>query len=387
MATTIVRPTFYEGEVLPAADLVSSVDSARGQMARHDRYLHSWGIVTGLSLVGTDATLAGGTKYKTIVVQPGIAIDGTGREIVVPSQISLVSTEFQYAVNPKDNIWYPVFLTGQDEPAPPSANLTGACNTSLPTAIQENASIVYGSPGAELNLDQQTIPALTAGPADGTTSDPWQILLGFVSWSTAALQFIDVATMSPDSGIGPRYVGVNAASVVSQSGQLQLATHPASFVGQSPSMAMAIQESSGGQLIFGKQNPDGSITQVLTVTSKGDIIAAGKFTGAVTPGSVQVQSGIASDGMTIPLPIGIDPASVDAGKVTLSIHVTPHFQQPVGPSGGTYFPVPYECYVDDNRQIHCRLQWWKSTLNLADVQILPALCDYTVIAAVAASGS
>jgi hypothetical protein len=152
-------------------------------------------------------------------------------------------------------------------------------------------------------------------------------------------------------------------------------------------MALEIHEQNDGELVFGKQNPDGSIAQVLTISSKGDITAAGKVTGAVTPGSVQVQSGIASDGMTLPLPIGIDPASVDAGKVTLFIHVTPHYEQPMGPTGGAYFPVPYECRVDDQRQIHCRLQWFDSNSITTSPQILPALCDYTVIASVAASGS
>ena len=387
MASIIVRPTFYEGEILPAADLTASVDAARGQMARHDRYVHIWGIVSGLDLVGTDAPTTGTQKYKTVTLKAGIAIDGTGREIVVPEDTPLVASDFQSMVNPKAGFWYPVFLTGQDEPAPPSTNLTGACNSSQPTRIQENPSIEYGSPGSELNLDQQTLPALSDGPADGTTSDPWRILVGFVSWVGAIPQFADVQTVSPDSLIGPRYVGVNAASVVSESGTVKLATHPANFAGQAASMALEIHEQNDGEFVFGKQNPDGSIAQVLTISSNGDITAAGKVTGAVTPGSVQVQSGIASDGMTLPLPIGIDPASVDAGKVELFIHVTPHYEQPMGPTGGTYFPVPYECRVDDKRQIHCRLQWFAIGAVPNNPQILPALCDYTVIASVAASGS
>ncbi len=40
MSDTVVRPTFYEGEILPAADLIATVDSSRAQLARHERYVH-----------------------------------------------------------------------------------------------------------------------------------------------------------------------------------------------------------------------------------------------------------------------------------------------------------------------------------------------------------
>jgi hypothetical protein len=388
MATTIVRPTFYEGEILPAADLTASVDAARGQMARHDRYVHRWGIVSGLELVGTDAT-TGSQAYKTVALKSGIAIDGTGREIVVPADTPLVPSEFQSIINPKPGIWYPVFLTGQDQPAPPSSNLTGTCNSSLPTKIQENAAIDYGSPGAEINLDLQTAPVITDGPADGTSSDPWRVLLGFVSWSTGGLvQFADVKDTSPDSNIGRRYVGVTAAAVVSEGGAVRLATHPTDFTGQTAVMALEVHEDNSGELVFGKQNPDGTITKVLTISSKGDITADGKVTGAVTPGSMQVQSGIAADGMTLPLPIGIDLASVKAGKVTLFIQVTPRIDPLQAPtSGGPYLQLPYECYVDDAYQVHSRAQWWNGTAAVSALPLFPALCDYTVIASVAASGS
>ena len=44
------RPAFFEGQILAAADLTSAVDYGRAQAARHDRYLHAWGIAEGLEL-------------------------------------------------------------------------------------------------------------------------------------------------------------------------------------------------------------------------------------------------------------------------------------------------------------------------------------------------
>ena len=48
MAAIIERPTFYEGQILAGADLNAAVDHARGQLARHERYLHLWGVAEGL---------------------------------------------------------------------------------------------------------------------------------------------------------------------------------------------------------------------------------------------------------------------------------------------------------------------------------------------------
>jgi hypothetical protein len=394
MIGTIARPTFYEGEILPAADLGATVDYPRDQMARHARYAHSWGIVTGLELTSSPAANAAGQSYAMVAVSAGLAIDGTGREIIVPDKVQLDPTDFLSQVNPQtDNkILYPVFLTGLDQLAPASSNLTGACDSSQSTRTQENYNISYGAPGGELGVADQMAPVVTTGPDDGVTSS-WKILLGFVTWDVAKsqTQFSGAADVNPITGVGRRYVGVNAAEVVSGSGSLLLATHPATFKGQNSIMAVRIQEArNDGQLVFGKLSPDGTIAPVLTVKSTGEVIATGQISGAVTPGSVQVQSGVASDGMTLPLPPGIHPADVAAGKITLHIHTSPRLDQlhpppPPLPPVPDWEPFPYECHVDPNtRQVHCRLKWRDMT-GKHPSQILPTLCDYTVIAAVAAS--
>src|SRR5579863_2540093 len=139
MTDPVSRTAFYEGEILPAADLTATVDYSRNQMARHDRYLHSGGIAAGLDLVGTPSASATGTAYKVVTVKAGVAIDGTGREIVVPDDVTLTPSDFQGEVTPLPDptVWYPFFLVGLDQPASPSSNLTGACNSSQPTRTQE----------------------------------------------------------------------------------------------------------------------------------------------------------------------------------------------------------------------------------------------------------
>jgi hypothetical protein len=208
-----------------------------------------------------------------------------------------------------------------------------------------------------------------------------------VTWDVAKAQtqFSGAADVNPITGVGRQYVGVNAAEVVSSSGSLLLATHPATFKGQNSIMAVRIQEApNDGQLVFGKLNPDGTIAPVLTVKSTGEVIATGQISGAVKPGSVQVQSGVAFDGMTLPLPLGIDPADVAAGRVTLHIHVSLRMDQVQTPH--QYF-LPYECFVDTStRRVHCRVQQWDLAVAVpVPGPVLASGCDYMVIAAVPAS--
>jgi hypothetical protein len=388
MTDPVARPTFYEGEVLPAADLVATVDYARNQVARHDRFLHSWGIASGLRFRSDKAATASGTPYVNVSLLAGVAKDGTGREIVVPDDVQLNPNDFQSEVSPLADpaAWYPVFLTGLDRAALGSSGLTGTCGGSGPTRVEETYSIVYRGPGSESAVADQPLPAIADAPDDGITSS-WLILLGFVQWDSNINQFHAVKTEYGPDEVQPTYVGVNAAQVVSQSGSLLLATHPAGSKGDNPVMAMQIQEAAkDGKLVFGKLNPDGNVIPVLTVAANGDLTATGKLSGAVTPGSVQVQSGMAFDGVVLPLPLGIDAKDVTDGKIALHIHASLRMDNLQPPNvAADYIPFRYECRVDtDTRQVHCQVLW-RNLTALANQILLPGFCDYTVIAAVPAS--
>jgi hypothetical protein len=147
MSSPVTRPTFYEGEILPAADLVATVGYARDQMARHDRYLHSWGIAAGLALTaGTSKKDIHGNQYVPVTLKAGVAIDGTGREIVVAQDTDLNPQDFKVTPQKDPLTWYPVFIYGVDQPALATPTLTGACNTSQPTRTQEGVTISFGNP-------------------------------------------------------------------------------------------------------------------------------------------------------------------------------------------------------------------------------------------------
>lgn len=387
MSDTILRPTFYEGEILPSQDLVASVDAARGQLARHERYVHRWGIVTGLQLKGTKTPDGKGGEYMAVSLTEGMAADGSGREIIVVGEVPLNPEDFGHQINGKKDLWYPVFLSGRDENAASSSLLTGACTSSLPTQVKETYDITYGTPGAEQSLDEQTAPGISDGPADGVTTSAWLVLLGFVQWDPDRKVFTAVQDTNADGTVGRRYIGVNAANVVAGGGTLQLATHPTGSPDAKTIMALEIHETNDGELVFGKQNSDGSVSSVFTVDSKGDLTITGKFTSAVKPGSIQVQSGIASDGVVLPLPPGI----TSPDQADLHIHVTPRAitdypPPPQKAAGEIWISMPLECLVDDVRRVNCRIIWLKAGGVAADVSEAAGLCDYTIVAAVPAAG-
>ena len=68
------RPRFRERQVVTAAELSREQGYLVGMRRRHLVGAHSWGIVSGLALAGLPDGFA---------VQPGVAVDGFGRELVV----------------------------------------------------------------------------------------------------------------------------------------------------------------------------------------------------------------------------------------------------------------------------------------------------------------
>src|SRR5207244_9304814 len=120
------------GQVLRAADLDLGQEYARGTLARHERYLHTPGIATGLELSVDNST--GAVQVR---LSPGMAIDVTGRQIVLDreytlapedldSQGVLIPSDTDPALKQEDRPWHPVFLSALDESAMPPA-LSSSC--------------------------------------------------------------------------------------------------------------------------------------------------------------------------------------------------------------------------------------------------------------------
>jgi len=77
------RVRYFAGKLLTAEDLEAEQEYHLARFRRHNRFLHGWGIVTGLRVAGDGK--------NSITVEPGFAIDCAGNELVLaePLQLSL----------------------------------------------------------------------------------------------------------------------------------------------------------------------------------------------------------------------------------------------------------------------------------------------------------
>ena len=75
------RPRFFSGQVLTDQDLRDQQEYFLARLRLHNRFLHGWGVVAGLTV-----KLDGG---DTVVVQPGLAIDCAGNELVLEAEARL----------------------------------------------------------------------------------------------------------------------------------------------------------------------------------------------------------------------------------------------------------------------------------------------------------
>ena len=82
---SLERTKFFAGQLLTAEDLEREQEYFRDKLKRHNRALHGFGVVSGLNV-----TVAGGR----VVVDPGIALDCEGNEIVIatPHQLASLSS-------------------------------------------------------------------------------------------------------------------------------------------------------------------------------------------------------------------------------------------------------------------------------------------------------
>jgi hypothetical protein len=380
----VQRPVFFEGQVLAAADLTATVEHERARAARHERMLHDWGIAEGLKLTTANKRDANNNPYVEVTLEPGMATDGTGRDIVVGAAVRLSESVFRQ-VNGQSlqpDAYYPVVLHGFDDEAPQPAFPAGACGTGGAKRVTEAFEVTFRRIGGAAALDGQTPPDVTSGPGP-VGGQPWDVLLGFVQWN--GTHFTGV-TDSAD-GVRLRYAGVKADVVAARGGRLELRPDPSREAGK---VAVVV----GGTppvLAFGVYRGDGTVEERLTITAdgdlhaNGDIRADGVVSGSLTAGQTSVQSGVAFDGIVLPLPPGVTQGQVDRGAVVLHIQVTHHVTAAMAPPAGFPLgPLLRECTVDASRTLRCLVRWLNNA-GLASDQ--PGAADYLMLAVGSQSGA
>ena len=375
---TLQRPVFYEGQVLAPADLTATVEEARGAAARHNRYLHDPGIAEGLALTKEKRTDPDtGQPYYAITLQPGVAVDGTGREVVVADPVPLAEAMFRQVngADPPTTQLYPVFLAGRDQ-APQTVSLVpsecgGAAQASR---VEESYQIIFGRLGSERFLDDNPPPAVDSGPGDGST--PWLVLLGFVLWQnghfTGPVRLLRLG--------GPQ---VRGGARGHRGRPVRAARTPPRPVGHGrPGLVL---DGDQGLLTYGLLKADGSVDRLLEVNPQGDLYVGGTIKVHGTAARVVVASGTATDGMLLPLPEGVTDQQITAGSVQLHVQVTPKLERPATLPAGNWALGPVLCTVGPDRRLRSEVRWMDlaSAAPAPGYLDLPAAAGFVVLAAVA----
>jgi hypothetical protein len=124
---SLLRPNFFSGRFLSAEDLQQEQDYVIDKHKRHNRWLHGLGIVTGLHV---------STSAGQIVVEPGLALDCVGNELVVDSLKTIATT----SVGDEQTIY--VSLKYHEEPVDPVPTSAG---DTVPSRIKECVQFILDS--------------------------------------------------------------------------------------------------------------------------------------------------------------------------------------------------------------------------------------------------
>jgi hypothetical protein len=371
---TVTRPIFSDGAILAADDLSTLETEGRDRDARHARHLHLPGVASGLQLHEEPRTPTGSPAYVEITLRAGYAIDGTGRELVVAADMPVSPDRFQQQnLSPQTEpgqtvtLWHPVFVRGLDTNAASNTAMLGCQGGAGGGRVAEEVEIEFGRPGDAVVA--QPVPGPDAGPGDGS----WRVLVGFVRFDTAIGQFVRSAASA--DGVTVSGAGARAGLVAGQFGRVELRGQAAADSGVP---ALILETQPDPSLVFGTHTGSGTVSPLLTVDASGNLEIQGAVKAKGQVGSVLVVGGAAYDGTVLPLPAGVDQATVDSGGIELFISVSPRLPAS-GPSNAVFFTT-VECRVDADRRVVCWGNWIGPALS--NKVVTPISCDYLVLAAV-----
>jgi hypothetical protein len=184
------RPRYWQGQYLRTRDFVDEQAYHRAMRRRLNLASATWGIVTGLTLV---EQARAGSNTVDLVLTPGMAVDGFGREILVFSPAQLQIADFQRFPTAR---WVPVWLRYQpDQAALPPYGYEACADGDQsyrvretyrievgPFAPSHDPVVVDGAQVADASLPTDLSVPYQALPEDDERA-VWRVPLGMANWN------------------------------------------------------------------------------------------------------------------------------------------------------------------------------------------------------------
>lgn len=221
---SIERPQYYQGQYLGAEDFTAEQSYHRDMRRRHNLGPHAWGIVIGLQLVLEDQEAGSG---KDVFIEPGLAIDGYGREIIALRRHKLDPAAFlSFTVDNHYQVWIAYDEEGSSRPAWGY----GGCDDQFDRVLESFRVLVQPSEpedytvvvdGETLEKGDPPLPPDLSVPYQELPQGEdgrWLLRLGSVRWNGSG--FVD--TVAGKLSEGRLYHGAVAARLLAPAGALRI---------------------------------------------------------------------------------------------------------------------------------------------------------------------
>lgn len=260
----ILRGHFYQGQFLRAEDFSNEQTYHRDMRRRHNLGPHTWGIIAGLELVQQDQEAGDG---KDVFIQPGLAVDGYGREILVSAPYRLNNSDF---LRFTDDDYHKVWIAYIEEKVDRIPVGYGGCDPEhnriretfkvlidpsqpQPGYIMVNGKVAKPPVNAE---DMSNVPPDLSVPYQelpDSDRSRWMIPLGKVHWDGTKFVEADPGRLNE----GRQYVGTVGAVMFAPAGQLRLADRLSQpFDPADPGVTVSVQ---GSMLIERETTAHGNV--------------------------------------------------------------------------------------------------------------------------------
>ena len=186
-ATPVSRVHYFDKQFLRVNEFRDEQLYQLGLRRRHNVALHMWGIVNGLELANEEGTL---------VVRPGMAIDGYGRELLLPDKKRIAPENFDDLATDRLDIW--LVYGRHDNPGAPtgyrSCDAAGGAYRSdeVPEVLVERALSNIVDARTPPDVPEQVLNA----PVPDVSDDPrqqWRVYLGRITRTEPGQYSIDLS--------------------------------------------------------------------------------------------------------------------------------------------------------------------------------------------------
>lgn len=202
----VERLNYYQHQYVGAEDFRDQQAYHRDALRRHELGPHSWGIVTGCTLVEIDRE--GDDPFVDVYLLPGTAVDGFGRKIVVLEPVKIDPGLFS-AYHDGSLVSLALWMLYDEVPARTATGGFAPCTDAEAFGrLTETYRFIVATPrnrdpimvaGIEASLAADAVEGDPVEPEDGSVpyqdfpdserAANWPILLGTVRWHGTARKF------------------------------------------------------------------------------------------------------------------------------------------------------------------------------------------------------